>query len=168
MERLEENIVRFGEQAIDGMNNILDSLNLTNAIKAQIDSGIKGDGTHLRPTYTQDPFFKSEEDAYNWIDKYNKFLSKSYPEWGLTARDIDTPNLNITGSLFFDYISADNQNGLVEIQAVGSPIEAELRAKYGDDLLSLSPQVKAVILGHLNNKLKEIATNLGFKWDADV
>jgi hypothetical protein len=35
-------------------------------------------------------------------------------------------------------------------------------------LLSLSPQVKAVILEHLNNKLREVATNLGFKWDADV
>ena len=51
MERLEENIVRFGEQAIDGMNNILDSLNLTNAIKAQISLS----GTDLQtglPTFT--------------------------------------------------------------------------------------------------------------------
>jgi hypothetical protein len=76
--------------------------------------------------------------------------------------------LNITGKLFFDYITADNQNGVVEIQAVGSPIEGELRAKYGDDLLSLSPQIKAVISERFNEKLKDIATDLGFKWDADV
>lgn len=168
MERLQEDIIRFGEQAINGMNNILDSLNLTNAIKAQIDSGIKGDGTELRPTYTQDPFFRTIDEAYDWIDKYNKHISKSYPEWGLPTRQTDTPNLNITGKLFFDYITADNQNGVVEIQAVGSPIEGELRAKYGDDLLSLSPQVKAVILERFNEKLKDIATDLGFKWDADV
>lgn len=168
MDDLIKDINNLCERAIDGLNEILDGMNLTSAIKAQIDSGIKGDGTQIRPTYTQDPFFKSEDDAYRWIDKYNKFLSKSYPEWGLPARDTDTPNLNITGTLFFDYITADTNNGYVEIQAIGSPIEAELRAKYGDDILSLSPQVKSVIDAKLEEELKEISTNLGFRWDADV
>lgn len=168
MDDLINDINNLCERAIDGLNEILDGMNLTSAIKAQIDSGIKGDGTQIRPTYTQDPFFKSEDDAYRWIDKYNKFLSKSYPEWGLPARDTDTPNLNITGTLFFDYITADTNNGYVEIQAIGSPIESELRAKYGDDILSLSPQVKSVIDARLEEELKEISTNLGFRWDADV
>lgn len=168
MDDLIKDINNLCERAIDGLNEILDGMNLTSAIKAQIDSGIKGDGTQIRPTYTQDPFFKSEDDAYRWIDKYNKFLSKSYPEWGLPARDTDTPNLNITGTLFFDYITADTNNGYVEIQAIGSPIESELRAKYGDDILSLSPQVKSVIDARLEEELKEISTNLGFQWDADV
>lgn len=168
MDDLIKDINNLCERAIDGLNEILDGMNLTSAIKAQIDSGIKGDGTQIRPTYTQDPFFNSEDDAYRWIDKYNKFLSKSYPEWGLPARDTDTPNLNITGTLFFDYITADTNNGYVEIQAIGSPIEAELRAKYGDDILSLSPQVKSVIDAKLEEELKEISTNLGFRWDADV
>lgn len=168
MDDLINDINNLCERAIDGLNEILDGMNLTSAIKAQIDSGIKGDGTQIRPTYTQDPFFTSEDDAYRWIDKYNKFLSKSYPEWGLPARDTDTPNLNITGTLFFDYITADTNNGYVEIQAIGSPIESELRAKYGDDILSLSPQVKSVIEAKLEEELKEISTNLGFRWDADV
>lgn len=168
MDKLQQDIIKMGEMAIDRMNDILDSMNLTSAIKAQIDSGIKGDGTELRPTYMDDPFFKSAEDAQKWIRKYKKYQVNNYPEWNLPTRSVNTPNLNITGSLFFNYITADNNNGFVEIQAVGSPIEAELRAKYGDDLLSLSPQVKAVIFEKFANELQDVAQYFGFQWDADA
>lgn len=168
MEELLRNIDRLGIESIDGLNNLLDGINLTSAIKAQIDSGIRGNGAELRPTYMEDPFFSTPEDAQKWIRKYRKFDTNSYPQWGLATRKVNTPNLNITGRLFFDFITADNQNGLVEIQAVGSPIEAELRAKYGDDILSLSPQVKAVIFERMQERLQQIATNLGFRWVVDV
>lgn len=168
MDKLQQDITQMGEMAIERMNNILDSLNLTSAIKAQIDSGIKGDGSELRPTYMDDPFFQSADEAQKWIRKYRKYEVKSYPQWNLPTRSVNTPNLNITGSLFFDYITADSNNGYVEIQAVGSPIEAELRAKYGDDILSLSPQVKAVIFERFAESLDEIARNFGFRWDADA
>lgn len=168
MDALIDDIKQLESAAINAMTATLESLNLTQAVRAQIDSGIKGDGAELRPTYTQDPFFRSVEQAQEWITKYNKNASSGYPEWNLPVRNFDTPNLNITGELFLNYITADVQRGDVVIQAVGSPIEAEIRAKYGDDVLGLSPQIKGVIEEKLTDKLKEVSTNLGFVWDVDV
>ena len=168
MDNLIDDIRDLERSVIDTMTSTLESLNLTQAIRAQIDSGIKGSGAVLRPTYSQDPFFKSAEDAQEWITKYNKNISSSYPEWNLPARDTDTPNLNITGELFLNYITADVQGGDVVIQAIGSPIEADIRAKYGDDVLSLSPQVRGVIEDKLNTAIKETVNRYGFVWDVDV
>lgn len=168
MDNLIDDIRDLERSVIDTMTSTLESLNLTQAIRAQIDSGIRGSGAVLRPTYSQDPFFKSAEDAQEWITKYNKNISSSYPEWNLPVRDTDTPNLNITGELFLNYITADVQGGDVVIQAVGSPIEADIRAKYGDDVLSLSPQVRGVIEDKLNTAIKETVNRYGFVWDVDA
>ena len=70
--------------------------------------------------------------------------------------------------MFLNYITADVQGGDVVIQAVGSPIEADIRAKYGDDVLSLSPQVRGVIEDKLNTAIKETVNRYGFVWDVDV
>lgn len=168
MDNLIDDIRKLERLVIESITSTLESLNLTQAIRAQIDSGIKGSGDELRPTYSQDPFFKTAEDAQEWITKYNKNISSSYPEWNLPTRNFDTPNLNITGELFLNYITADVQGGDVVIQAVGSPIEADIRAKYGDDVLLLSPQVIGVIEDKLKTAIKDVVTNQGFLWDADA
>lgn len=168
METLERSLEVLAQEAIDGMNEVLDSLNLSSAVRAQIDSGLLASGQEIRPTYTNDPFFRTPEESQRWIRRYRKYEVNSYPQWNLPTRHVDTPNLNITGKLFFDYITADNNNGIIEIQAVGSPIEAELRAKYGNELLGLSPQIKSVIEERLQERLASISTQHGFEWVADV
>ena len=146
---------------IDG---VASGINYSSAVKSQLLAGVDGDGKELRPRYTEDSFFHSRDEALRYVEKYNKRDVKSFPEWGLKARNWDTPNLIITGSKFHDFITADYEGGQVETQAVGSPIEGALRSKYGDKILSLSPSVKSEVEKKLIEAIKEITNKYGLQW----
>jgi len=120
---------------------------LTEYVREQLFAGVNGHGKNLRPTYLNDPFFKSE-DAGHW-----KNNAKGYMNWkysiqpprqsylGYGPRSKETPNLIIRGD-FYDSITAIPISDGVRIQSSGVSFGNEIEVKYGSIIFGISPNAK--------------------------
>lgn len=152
------------QEILAEIDRVSSRIDYGDAVRSQLLAGIDGDGKELRPRYTEDSYFHSREAALKYVGKFGKRDVQAFPQWGLKARNWDTPNLIITGAKFHNYITAKYSDGSVNTQAAGSPIEGTLRAKYGDKILALSPSVKERIEEELNKAIDNITKKYGIKW----
>jgi hypothetical protein len=94
LERSMELISKFhGEFAFDYLEANTDLLKSTN--QEQMYQGLDADGKPIRPRYSEDPYFESPVLA--WI--YARWKNEISPH---PKRDIDTPNLFITGAWYYE------------------------------------------------------------------
>lgn len=134
-------------------------------IREQLYAGKNGRGKNLRPTYDNDPFFKSAE-AGPWRNR-----AKAYKNWkmkvqppktgsflGFAPRSAETPNLIIKGN-FHDSIFATKTADGINVGSDGFSQSGDIEQKYGQVIYGLSPQAKRYLAEH---RLKP-AVNAYFK-----
>lgn len=138
---------------------------ITQYVKEQLFSGINGRGKNLRPTYDNDPFFKTEE-AGRWKNNakgYKNWKLKIQPprasSFGFPARDINTPNLIIRGD-FYDSITAINSDKGITIFSSGISFGKDIELKYSSVIFGISPLateyfIKNIFLPELNNYISK-------------
>ncbi len=114
--------------------------------KDQILFGRDRFGVAFTPSYTDDPYFKSRAQALAYLNMKKKLSSTHdskiknknlYPKKGE-----NTPNLQVSGVLFFNDISASIQGDKITFR--GGVLEGELESKYGG-VLGLSQESKAIL-----------------------
>lgn len=106
-------------------------------ITEQLYSGVNGNDKPLRPTYINDPYFKTKESG-NWYKnakgymQWKKSITPPYASsWlGIPRRSPDTPNLIIRGD-FHDSITATPINKGLRIGSEGISFSSDIEKKYG-------------------------------------
>jgi hypothetical protein len=118
-------------------------------MRDQMYAGLDGEGNNLTPGYSQDPYFKKPGAGL----RYAKWKASSSPRLVTRGdssifkkRDIDTPNLIVTGTMIYDRLVVDVSDNSLIIDAV-SPIIGDIKKKYGD-IFKLSP----IAMGYMVNK----------------
>ena len=111
------------------------------SIREQIYSGLKGDGTHISPSYDDDPFFEEPGNWYHGSDRYKAWKAEITPPeastmLGLPPRPYNTPNLFINGK-FHSYIFSAKGDREIEVKVVESGDGPDIVGKYGDELLTI-------------------------------
>ena len=128
-----------------------DNGDLRELVKDQLYAGLDGDEKDLRPTYFEDPYFKSRASAENY-SKWKDALSQR-GESIFAPRKRGTPNLIITGTAFYNRIRVDVTD---EIIVKSSGLSDKLIRKYGESILKLSKTaIGYYIEEKLFNKLKK-------------
>lgn len=112
-------------------------------VKEQLYSGRTGDGQYLSPTYDDDPFFEEEGFWHHRARDYKAWKYKITPPapgamLGLEPRPENVPNLFISGK-FYSEITISRKDYVLYIDP-GIGRGPELVAKYGDQILTLSPE----------------------------
>lgn len=137
---------------VDGFKDmVLDEMtkaDLSDVIKDQLYAGKNGNGKNLRPTYDNDPFFKTSE-AGPWKNRakaYKEFKMDVQPPkigsfLGFAPRDPETPNLIIRGN-FYDSIFAVKTIDGVNIGSEGFAESGDIEQKYGQAIYRLSPEAR--------------------------
>lgn len=110
-------------------------------VKEQLNSGMTGVDTMLKPTYLNDPFFNEEGPWQGRARQYMKFKERiTPPEKGerlfLPPRPVDIPNLRITG-VFYDSIYAKPTKAGLRIGTDSVQLGGSIEEKYGSDIFRL-------------------------------
>lgn len=106
-------------------------------ITEQLYSGINGNDKPLRPTYLNDPYFKSRESG-KWYKNargymmWKEGITPPYASsWlGIPRRSPDTPNLIIKGDFHNSITAVPFDKGL-RIGSVGISFSDDIERKYG-------------------------------------
>lgn len=133
----------------------------------QLYSGINGRDKPLRPTYLNDPWFKSDE-AGKW-----KNNGRGYAMWkkekrppapsfqGYPPRDVYTPNLIITGK-FYDSIRVSLSPKGLKIETIDAEMGPDIERKYGSIILGLGSKSRQYFIEYmLNPSLKKYLSKFG-------
>lgn len=123
-------------------------------IREQLSSGIDGDGTHLSPTYLDDPYLVNRDKPWFHKDEDNGKVyigPQGYLDWkkditpprkgdvlGLPPRPEAVPNLFIDGT-FHRGIHATRKDMSLMIDP-GDENGPDIVRKYGDNILDMSQQ----------------------------
>lgn len=116
----------------------------------QLYSGLDGDTSSLRPSYSDDPFFDIRGRWYHDSDGYIEWKEKitppiTSPRLNLPPRPIDVPNLYITGT-FHESIRATVNGCNLSINTVGFSDGPDIVKKYGDNILNLGMDAREYIV----------------------
>lgn len=124
---------------------------IENAIRDQLYDGKNSLGEDITPSYLDDPFFKSPEQAL----AYSKWKDKITPN---PNRKTHTPNLFINGYFHSTInLKVTKEEIIYDTNAFGK----EIIAKYGDKLLGMGPITKEVFIEDLfYPRLKKIITQI--------
>lgn len=111
------------------------------SIREQIYSGLKGDGTHLSPTYDDDPYFEEPGTWFQGSQRYKAWKAEITPPepsamLGLPPRPLSVPNLFINGKFHSEIASAKGDRQ-IEIKVAESGDGPDIVSKYGDELLDI-------------------------------
>lgn len=133
----------------------------------QLYSGLNGRDKPLRPTYLNDPWFKSSESG-QW-----KNNGKGYAMWkkeerapapsfqGYPPRDMYTPNLIITGK-FYDSIRVSSSSKGLKIETSDMNMGKDIEKKYGSIIFGLGSKSRAYFIEYvLNPALKKYFSKFG-------
>lgn len=104
--------------------------------KDQLYAGQDANGDGLRPTYQDDPYFKTRDAAQRYSDWKDRLEQRTHNPL-FVKRPPGTPNLIITGGWFYNTLVADVGNGKLVIRS-DSWLIGKLESKYGQYLLGLS------------------------------
>lgn len=123
-------------------------------VKGQLWDGKAADGGDLRPSYSQDPYFKTPEQSV----RYRLWKQEITPN---PSRDPDTPNLFIAGR-FYNELGVDYSTEAMTVQGATS-YAGEIVAKYGLKSFGLSDAHLAYVSDvfvkpHFQQRLKEHLT----------
>lgn len=119
-------------------------------IGEQLYSGLDGDTSSLRPSYSDDPFFEIRGRWYHDSDGYIEWKKQitppiASPRLNLPPRPVDVPNLYITGA-FHESIKAMVSGGTLSINTVGFSDGPDIVRKYGDSILNLGMDAREYIV----------------------
>ena len=140
-------------------------------IQEQLYSGINGREKPLRPTYTNDPYFKevtnTAKAAKSKAEGYKKYKKKKTPPTpsylGYQSRDENTPNLIIRGD-FYSSITAHVGGGVIKIGTEGLSFGNDIEKKYGSIIFGLSPKARAYLIEYrLKPAIKKYMEKYGLK-----
>ncbi len=113
----------------------------------QLYSGLNGDEEPLRPTYTQDPYFK-EIYGKHWKKHavgYAKWKKKIQPParsyLGFRPRAMDTPNLIIRGDFYSSITAIPIKDGLM-VTSEGVSFSADIEKKYTPRIYKIGNKAK--------------------------
>ena len=106
-------------------------------ITEQLYSGINGNDKPLRPTYLNDPYFKSRESG-KWYKNARGYMMwkegitppYAYSWLGIPRLSPDTPNLIIRGDFHNSITAVPFDKGL-RIESVGVSFSDDIERKYG-------------------------------------
>ena len=111
------------------------------AIREQMYSGLKGDGTHITPSYDDDPFFEEPGMWYHGSNRYKAWKGEITPPapgdmLGLPPRPFDTPNLFINGK-FHSEVFSQKGDRQIDIKVDETGDGPDIVGKYGEELLDI-------------------------------
>lgn len=123
---------------------------IKDVIQDQLMSGLDSDTKPLRPTYLNDPYFKSKEQAQRYLAWKKSITPPTMSDiLHLPPRDDDTPNLIIRGD-YHDSITPEVAGGgegaKLVIRSVGFYAGDDIEKKYGDKHLGLTDKGKAYLI----------------------
>jgi hypothetical protein len=112
--------------------------------------GRNAKGELLTPGYLDDPFFETPESAQNYYDMKQRWAARHYARFGprfffkiqlFPDKPSDTPNLLVTGTLFFNhfFINVNSGSRSYVIGSTGSVADG-IEEKYGNIVYGLAPQ----------------------------
>lgn len=161
MGTINESLVRFDKFAQEFNETVNGAVKknrgeFVDYVQQQLYSGINGRGKNLRPTYLNDPFFKTPEEARNYV-KYKKKITTPVPSYlGIPARSDVTPNLIIRGD-FYDSITAVPISGGLRIETRGVSFGKDIERKYGSIIFGISDYGKSYFMKYiLSPELKKL------------
>lgn len=146
-------VAGFSDMVLDEMIKA----DLPDIVREQLYAGKNGNGKNLRPTYDNDPFFKTPE-AGPWRNRaaaYKKFKMNVQPPktgsfLGFAPRAPETPNLIIRGN-FYDSIFAVKTVDGVNIGSEGFTESGDIEQKYGQAIYRLSPEARRYLITYRIN-----------------
>lgn len=117
-------------------------------ITEQLYSGVNGKDKPLRPTYLNDPYFKSRESG-KWYKNargymmWKEGITPPYASsWlGIPRRSPDTPNLIIRGDFHNSITAVPFDKGL-RIESVGISFSDDIERKYGQAIYRVGSYAK--------------------------
>lgn len=117
-------------------------------ITEQLYSGVNGKDKPLRPTYLNDPYFKSRESG-KWYKNargymmWKEGITPPYASsWlGIPRRSPDTPNLIIRGDFHNSITAVPFDKGL-RIESVGVSFSDDIERKYGQAIYRVGSYAK--------------------------
>jgi len=104
--------------------------------KDQLYAGQDAQGNSLRPTYQDDPYFKTRDAAQRYSDWKDRLDQRAHNPL-FAKRPSGTPNLIVTGRWLYDTLVADVGGGALRVRS-DSWLFSKLEAKYGQALLGLN------------------------------
>ena len=104
--------------------------------KDQLYAGQDANGNGLRPTYQEDPYFKTQAAAQRYSDWKDRLDQRSHNPL-FAKRPSGTPNLIINGRWLYNTLVADVGGGKLVVSS-GSWLFPKLETKYGQALLGLN------------------------------
>lgn len=136
-------------------------------IQEQLYSGVNGLGKPLRPTYLQDPYFKTDE-AGRWKNnaagyvKWKKKITSPTPSYlGISPRGDTTPNLIIRGDFYSSITAIPIGDGL-RVKTRGVSFGKDIEAKYGSVIFGMSPYANRYFIRYgLNGAIKAYFSKYG-------
>ena len=125
-------------------------IEIGNLIREQLYSGLDGDESSLRPSYSDDPFFDQPTRWHGRPDEYIEWKEMITPPetsrlLHLPARPRDIPNLYITGR-FHESILVSAHDGSVFTETVGFVDGPDIVRKYGEDILKLGATARSYVV----------------------
>lgn len=141
-------VTGFEQACADCLNtnrNVIEDL-----IGEQLYSGLDGDTSSLRPSYSDDPFFDIKGRWYHDSDGYIEWKKQITPPMisprlNLPPRPVDVPNLYITGA-FHESIRATVTGGNLLINTVGFSDGPDIVKKYGENILNLGMDAREYVV----------------------
>ena len=128
MQQLSDNVLaEIVYEILSEHKNLLEEIQ-----KYQLYAGQNAKGEKLAPSYLDDPFFKDSASAQRYANWKNS-LSHNYQSNIFEPKDVNTPNLIITGTLVYDTIFASITNKSLIIGARSS-ILSKLESKYKEPI----------------------------------
>lgn len=121
------------------------SADLPDMVREQLYAGKNGRGKDLRPTYDNDPYFKTDEAGHwkNNADGYKRWKMKIQPpktgSYLGISRNPETPNLIIRGNFYESIFAVKSDNG-VSIGSEGFAESGDIERKYGQTIYGLMPE----------------------------
>ncbi len=111
-------------------------------IHEQLYSGLNGEGQHLSPTYDDDPYFKSKQQA-EWYKEWKRRITP--PESGqklfLPPRPVEVPNLFINGTFYFS-IRTRREAESLKVYTGGFRDGPAIERKYGASIFMIGMEGK--------------------------
>lgn len=141
---------------------------MTDFVREQLESGLRGDDKMLKPTYINDPFFKKKGPWKGRARQYMKWKERiTPPEQGqrlfLPPRPVDVPNLRIEG-VFHRSIRARKVSGGVVIETSGTNFGDDIERKYGSRIFRLGSKAReritAKILARMYDRWRQVGLDL--------
>lgn len=144
-----QKITGINQNLILWIEDILDTLDIVDLFRDQLYAGLDGDGKALTPSYSQDPYFirpGAPERYAKWKESRRKGQNNIFPQKG-----VDTPDLFINGSLVYNRIIVNIDNGIINTD-IDSLIESKIKNKYGENVFKFND----ISLSYLASKVRPL------------